>query len=327
MNWLESQQVYSLLLGQIDPAETTFSLVPPWHLMERPPLSDGFRQIITPILVQRRPAGIRIVSGFRRFQSARLWGLECIPATFASPDWPELDLIRMAIVENGEQRPFNKLEMATIVGKLKDKWNIPAALIRDEILPLAGLPSQEHHVRHLLRLSRMPENLQRAVGKVEDEILLGLTAWSISEQTFLLDRLTGMRLGRNKQLQLFQLLEELRDLRDRSDGRLMAIWHEAGCYRIEEIPDLSPADCYRSIWRNLRALRYPRLTDLEARQAELTRALALPSQLQMSLPSFFEGDRIEFRFSARGPEEVARSAQALIDASQESEMAELFDLL
>ncbi len=327
MNWLESQQVYPLLLAQIDPAETTFSLLPPWRLAERPPLSECFPKIITPILAQHCTGGIRIVSGFRRFQSARLWGLEQIPALLASSDWPELDLMRIAIAENRAQREFSKSEMVTIVGKLNGQWNLSSDSIREEFLPLIGLPPHKHHVRQLLRLFRMPEQLQRRLGKIEDEILLGLTARSISEQTFLLERLEVMRLGRNKQMQLFQLIEELCDLRGRSESSLMKVWEEAGCSRIANADRLSPADRYQSIWQNLRALRYPRLTRLEAREAELTRALGLPHAVQMRLPRFYEGERIEFRCSALGPEEVVRFARALLDAGKKIEMAELFELL
>lgn len=327
MKWLASQRVHFPLLAQIDPRDLTFALTPAWALSTRPLLPGEPSEILTPLVGQPKGDKIRIVTGFRRFSSALEWKLESLPMLLVDSAHPTPEVFKVPIIETRSQRELNLLELCTIVKKLALEWELPGRRVMAEYLPLLGLPPRPYPFKRLLRLARLSDPLQKGLGNIEEDILLGMASWSNRDQEFLLERINRLKLGRNKQRKLWQLTSELRDLEGPGESRLPVIWEKAGAVEVETRRDLSPSDTFHQLCDRLKRLRYPRLSELEDRKEELGSALGMPPPIQMKFPQFFEGEEIEFRFRARDAAELRKLCQALLQRSESPEMEELFGLL
>lgn len=119
--------------------------------------------VLQPILVRRSDSGFEIIAGERRFRAAKALSLDKIPAIIK--DVKDDDALVISLVENIQREGLNPIEEAHAFQQLIDKFNF----IQDNIAKALG--KDKATVSNILRLLKLPEDIQRHIAK--DEISLG----------------------------------------------------------------------------------------------------------------------------------------------------------
>ena len=318
---------------RIHSEDRLFAVSLPWSPIDQLHRSVGNAGILSPLHVQKTGRDrFRIVIGFRRYLSCQILGVEKIPC-FVREQENELALFAEALEDNLVTRGLHLLEKAHVLLKLRREFKLEDRALMEDFMPLLEIRADRFHLDRYLDLARLPESLQRSLlDTLEPDIALKLSKWMDQEQDFFLGITSRFQLGKNKQKQLFALLDELRDL-NRQAGSvweaegLERIWQESGAADIEGDRGLSFSERFSRAFESLRRLRFPSLTEYEQRYEELKGALKIPPQIHFQAPPFFEGDRIDVRFSFADSGEMLKMVQKLEAMAQTDELKEILDLI
>ena len=200
-------------------------------------------------------------------------------------------------------------------------------------MPQLEIRADRFHLERYLDLAQLPESMQRnLLDPLEPDIALKLSKWKDQEQDFFLRIISRFQLGKNKQKQLFGVLDELRALKRQAGFAwgakgLERIWQECGAADIERNESLSRSERFSRAFKGLRRLRFPGLTKHEKRYKELKAALKIPPQIHFVAPPYFEGDRIDVSFSFGDSAELVKVAVKLEAMAHKDELKEILKLL
>ena len=171
-------------------------------------LKDSIREkgLIQPITIRRANSHFELIAGERRLRAALELGLEKIPAYIMKVESKE-EMLELALVENVQREKLNAIEQASAFQRLIDECN----LTQDEIAQKIG--KERSTITNLLRLLRLPGNIQESVEKGEISVghartLLALE--SKEEQVSLWQKLLKNEYSVRK---LEKLVKELNELR------------------------------------------------------------------------------------------------------------------
>jgi len=139
----------------------------------------------------------------------------------------------------------------------------------------------------------------------------------------LLDLAQELRLGEN---QLRDLWEWAADVAGREHGSLAAVL-ALDAVEVARRQPVGRNDRLRLVKCALRRLRYPQLSALEDRMADLVRSLDLPRDVRLTLPDFLEGDAVRIEIVAPDPDSLRAAAEHLARAADSPACRELFALL
>ena len=135
--------------------------------------------LIQPLTVRAKSNGkYQIISGERRYRSARLAGLEMVPAYIR--DASDQGMLEMAIVENIQRENLDPIEVAMSYQRLIDECN----LTQEKMAERVG--KKRASVTNYLRLLKLPAKVQHdlKVGLVSvghAKVLLGLEDPAVQE--------------------------------------------------------------------------------------------------------------------------------------------------
>ena len=120
-------------------------------------LADSIRQhgVFTPILVRKSIHGYDLIAGERRLRASRMAGRAEIPAIIM--DFDEKQMMEISLLENIQREDLNVIEEARAYNEL-----IKNLHYTQEQLAVRVGKSREH-ITNLLRLLRLPENVQNYV--------------------------------------------------------------------------------------------------------------------------------------------------------------------
>ena len=120
-------------------------------------LSDSIKQngILQPLLVRKKGTNYEIVAGERRYQAAKLAGLEEVPVIIK--DISDAEVFKLALIENLQRADLSPLEEARGYKQLiKER-----SLTQDEVAKLVS--KSRSAVTNTLRLLDLPEEVQQFV--------------------------------------------------------------------------------------------------------------------------------------------------------------------
>jgi len=123
-------------------------------------LADSIRHqgVLQPVLVEESSEGrYTIIAGERRYRAARLAGLERIPVIVKR--FTESERLEIALVENIQRENLSPLEEALAYKRLMEI----ASLNQEELAQKVG--KNRSTVANSLRLLKLPEEIQKAVGE------------------------------------------------------------------------------------------------------------------------------------------------------------------
>jgi ParB family chromosome partitioning protein len=127
-------------------------------------LAESIKQhgIIQPLVVTNTGGKYELVAGERRFQAARLAGLQKIPAIIKKAD--DQKKMELAVVENVQRENLNPIEEAKSYQKMTDEFQ----LSQDEIAKKIG--KSRSAIANKMRLLALPIEIQNALtsGKITE---------------------------------------------------------------------------------------------------------------------------------------------------------------
>ena len=139
----------------------------------------------------------------------------------------------------------------------------------------------------------------------------------------LLDLAQDLRLGENQLRDLWEWASDVAGREQVSIGAVLALDAVAVARR----QPVGRNDRLRLVRSALRRLRYPQLSALEDRLADLVRRLDLPRGVSVTLPEFLEGDAVRIEIVATDPDRLRAAAERLARAADSPACRELFVLL
>jgi ParB family chromosome partitioning protein len=126
------------------------------HSLNELAASIRLHDIIQPITVSRLPTGkYRIISGERRFRSAKIAGIKNIPAYIRSAN--NQQLLELALLENLQREDLNAIEIALSYKRMMDELNFT----QEEVSERMG--KERSTVANYIRLLKLPPDIQIAV--------------------------------------------------------------------------------------------------------------------------------------------------------------------
>lgn len=136
------------------------------------------------------------------------------------------------------------------------------------------------------------------------------------------DLLARARFNANQKKELEQLVDDI--------TRRERISEEALLETLVDMldSDRSPGQKADAALDDLRSRRHPEYSRRMEALRMMKKKLGLNrAGVSVEPPPYFEGERLEFRFAAGTPEELARAAQALAEAARSDDASRLFEPL
>jgi len=313
---------------QIDAEDRRFALFPAWLPVDALVRSIRECGVLSPLQVEKKPGGkFRPVMGFRRLSAAAELMLVRLPCMIR-PEGDPLRVVVEVLEENLSTRNLSLVEKGHALRVLKHNFQVEDETLLDRFMPMLGIRPDGYHLHRYLELAALPQSLQeRLLDDLEADVALPMARWKDDERQLLLELISKFRLGRNRQKQLFALLDELRAIKPEGADSVTAIWRENCPLDVQEDESRPPSEIFLRCFGRLQRLRFPRLSEYEQEYERLRSVLRLPPQLQIQAPPNFEGDRLKVCFSFQDPDELRSLALRLEELSRTEELKAILKLL
>ena len=279
--------------------------------------------LISPLLL--RPGGERfqLICGSRRRQALRQSGRREFAALILPAEADDRTALLLALEDNRTGRGFNEGEKVLALQHLS-RFFSREELLR-KFLPLLDLPPKEEYLDRYLSLFELNPGGWEALasGDLDAETGEELVKMNPDDRAAVLDLIERLRPGRNKRRQMVSLLMEIGRRESLSFREIIA------APEIREILDaehLNRPQKEQSVRSALARQRYPRLSELESRQAALLKNLDLPEGMRLEPPPNFEGLDFTFHLSFAGLSALRAESERLGDLLNRPDLAELLDL-
>ena len=173
-------------------------------------LAESIREkgILQPILVRRKDDSYyEIVAGERRYLSAKLLGLNIVPAIIL--DINEKEAYEISLIENIQREDLNPIEKAEAFKDYIDKYRVT----HEELAGKIGISRTE--ITNLLRLLQLPQEIKEEVKKGtltygHARTLLGLE--SIDSQKEIAEKIIKEKLSVRETEELVSKKREIREI-------------------------------------------------------------------------------------------------------------------
>jgi len=119
--------------------------------------------VLQPILVRKHEDGYEVVAGERRLRAAKAIGLQQVPVIIKNVT--DRESLVLALVENIQREELNAIEEARGFRRLMEEFRFTQEAVAEAI------GKDRSTVTNLLRLLRLPEEIQRQVA--EDKLSMG----------------------------------------------------------------------------------------------------------------------------------------------------------
>lgn len=310
-------------IEEIDRQDQTFLLRLPSDL-DRLAASLQCQGQINPLRLEQTESGLRPVCGFRRLEAAGPAGLSSLNA-YIHTDSDPVQLFTIALEDNLLARGLSRMEKAEAIGKLRNEFGLSDETLIGTFLPVLDVPADRHHLVELLELSGLAEPLKDAVeAGLHFRVALPLGDWSRSEQPLFLEKFEEYGPGQGQQKKLFSLLD---DLRRTTDQTVSELWEAIENEDLAGRANLPPHSRLQQILSALHHRRYPTLARFESRYQRLQRELAIPPEIRVQPPEYFEGEQLSVSFRASSVQDFRQTVDRLVEISRHPALEEVYELL
>jgi hypothetical protein len=302
-------------LAQIDRDDklTDFSLGAAPSLLETSIREIG---VTHPLLLVRRSAGYRIVSGHRRFLIAARLGFSDIPAQILTAAG-DASMLETNLIENSRQ--YSDVEKGLIARKLRDA-GVPEDRIISRHMPFLGLERSKKLYADFIQVETLTPGLRLLLHELNVPVRVfslcfGWDAQSLSAVETLFAEL---RPGINKWRELLELVDETARRDDIKVADLLLR------QEIQSIPkDLPVNEKYDRVYQALYQRRYPALWDLKKRALLTLDRLKLDDKIKIRAAENFENGEIKVEFKFTTQEELKSYVEQLSGVSGSEPIAAL----
>ena len=261
-----------------------------------------------PVLSVKNNGTYRIVCGFRRVEACRSFGWPEINGRVLVGDLSELDLLKLAILDNRSHRPLNLVEQARGIQKLSAY--IPANNRLEVLASLLGFPPNRKVFQKISALGRLPEVV--LAGLLDETITFeagaDLSCLSREEALAFLDVFEELKLSQNKQREIIRLV---REIAAREDLQALHVLQGEDIRAIVDSPGFNRNEKGSMLRVYLKRRRFPTLVKAEERFLRDLKALKLNEDVYITPPPYFEGDRYTLRMTFKNLEGFNKGRRTL----------------
>ncbi|MGA1795682.1 MAG: ParB N-terminal domain-containing protein [bacterium] len=311
----------SLDISRIDVNNREFGL----HFFRNPSpsLVESVKQfgIIYPPLVRAAGSGFQILDGFLRIEAARLCNTKVIQCSVCDENLDHQHLARflLSIALSGGLPHI--LDRAVIVQKMTAI--LPQDRVVRDILPLLGLQPNTKVLQRLVPLSRLDEEMGRALldQRINHDMALRLMELEPEVRSRITTLFLYFRYSQSKQ---FEILDNLLDIAEREQVSPVQVLEEVGWNgEGPEPPEENRVAAGEALRNELRDRRYPTMTGLERSWRTRIKSLRLPPSISLTPPSSFEGSTYRISFAFKTLEEYKALLSRLKDMGEQDEWTQL----
>ena len=284
--------------------------------------------VLTPLHLRRpaESAPLQLVAGSKRLRAAQQAGQATVPALLHEADeLSEQQAFLLAVHDNLGCRPFNAVEKARILRRLRDDFRYPDVDLTEQFCPLLDLPPRTDTLHAYCTLATLDDALQAAT--VENALPVNVALWAggldAADRQAVLPVFAGLQLGSNRAQECAVYVDEVCQ---RDACSAAALFERLGIPALLADPQRSGPQKREAVRHALRQARYPQLTAHEQRYREAVRRLRLPPAIALRPPPYFENRQYQVSFSFSQRQELRRAAQRLLDAADSDAMDQLFEL-
>ena len=284
--------------------------------------------VLTPLHLRRanESAPLQLVAGSKRLRAARQAGQTTVPALIHKAEaLSDHQAFLLAVHDNLACRPFNAVEKARILRRLRHDFRYPDAALTEQFCPLLDLPPRADTLQAYCTLAALDDALQAAT--VENALPVDVAVWvgglDAVDQQAVLPVFAGLQLGSNRAQACAAYINEVCQRDACSAASLLA---RLAIPALLADPQRSGPQKREAVRHALRQARYPQLTAHEQRYREAARRLRLPPAIALRPPPYFESRQYQVSFSFSQRQELRRAAQRLLDAADSDALDDLLDL-
>lgn len=284
--------------------------------------------VLTPLHLRRpaESAPLQLVAGSKRLRAAKQAGQATVPAlVYEAGELSEHQAFLLAVHDNLACRPFNAVEKARILRRLRDDFRYPDAALTEQFCPLLDLPPRTDTLHAYCTLATLDDALQAAT--VDNALPVDVAVWAggldTADRQAVLPLFAGLQLGSNRAQECAAYIDEV-CRRDACSAA--ALFERLGIPALLADPQRSGPQKREAVRHTLRQARYPQLSTHEQRYREAVRRLRLPPAIALRPPPYFENRQYQVSFSFSQRQELRHAAQRLLDAADSDAMDELLGL-
>ena len=284
--------------------------------------------VLTPLHLRQlgESAPLVLVAGSRRLYAARQAKQATVPAlVHEAGELSEQQAFLLSVHDNLACRPFNAVEKARILRRLRDDFRYPDAALTEQFCPLLDLPPRADTLHAYCTLATLDDALQAAT--VESALPVDVAVWvgglDPADRQAVLPLFAGLQLGSNRAQECAAYIDEVCQ---RDACSAAALFERLGIPALLADPQRSGPQKREAVRHALRQARYPQLTAHEQRYREAVRRLRLPPAIALRPPPYFENRQYQVSFSFSQRQELRHAAQRLLDAADSDAMDELLGL-
>lgn len=229
-----------------------------------------------------------IVCGFKRLAACNQLKLDSVTAIKLDAKTPLDTCAKIAVADNAFQRPLNLIEQSR-------SYALIDSICRDKTvfyktLSETGLCDNPSWVSKVSKLCQLPPSIQSGIEKEAIPIAIAQMFLQMDEATaILLSKLfETLTLGLNKQREIIQLAT---DIAKRDDISLWDLFHQNELQTIIGDNQLDKNKKAFLMRQWLKFKRYPNLSNELATFDARIRKLKLGTQVKLTPPAYFEGNR------------------------------------
>ncbi len=268
--------------------------------------------LLQPLRLQSRADGrYRLVSGFKRFQLVRELGWDQAPALVVSERQSDLDLYASNLQERlAAVKSLNPLEIAEVLSKLQTVFSLPAESVVRDFMPSLGLGRNRIWLDRYLPLTGLDERSKNELlaDGLSLEVVFALPGLAVAERHHLLDLFKTLRLGKNKQSEMYSLIRDVCQMQERSMGVLLQQPELAEILAGAELTFTQKAERCKEV---LMRLRYPRFSRAQQAFHDLLKEAGAPPALRISPSPFFNSEEVSIAFAFKNEKEFRQCMGAL----------------
>jgi ParB family chromosome partitioning protein len=247
-----------------------------------------------PVLRERRDSNYQIVCGFRRVEACRVLKWRETKARVLRGDYPDLQVLKLAISDNRSHRQLNVVEQARAIERLSAC--LPQKGRLEILSSILGFPKNQKVLEKLQTLAGLPEPVQAGVLEeiVSFEAAVDLGEFSGEDALSFLGLFKQLKLSQNKQKEVVTFVAEIAI---REGVEAQDVLRSKEIRKILDYPDLNRNEKASQIRALLKRRRFPALLDAEERFARELKALKLDEHIHMTGPANFEGGPVTLRMT------------------------------
>ncbi len=200
---------------------------------------------------------------------------------------PFESLLRARLLAKVAAHPLNLMDKAVVVEKLSLLYD-PRS-IEEQFFPLLEVPRKPEMHHLLLTLARSPDEVRQALweGYISDQAAYMIASWDEHARIAVVRLFRSLRCSASLQR---EFLEYIADLCRVNDCTPWSFLETSPVRLVVEDDTRSPREKTEALRSLLRETLFPRLTAREKEVRERIRTLALPREIEIRPPAFFEGD-------------------------------------